>query len=64
MLEDFQDYHATEKPEARDWMECTGFVVAVPIAYVVAVAIAVTVALMVPEDFARDAAVAVNAAAR
>ena len=45
-------------------MECTGFVVAVPIAYVAAIAIAVTVALMVPEDFAPDAAVTVNAAAR
>ena len=64
MLEDFQDYHAAEKPETRDWMECSAFVVAVPIAYVAAVVIAVTVALMVPADVTPDAAVAVNTANR
>jgi len=44
MLEDFQDYHAGEKEEARDWADCSAFLVVVPVAYVAAVLIAVAVA--------------------
>ena len=47
MLEDFQDFHAAEKQEARDWAECNAFLVAVPIAYAAAIAIAVAVAVVV-----------------
>ena len=65
MLEDFQDYHAAEKPHTRDWMECTAFVFLVPIAYAAAVVIAVAVAVVVPEDTAApEAAVAVHAASQ
>ncbi len=46
MLEDFQDFHAKEKEETRDWADCDGFLVIVPIAYLAAVLIAVTVATL------------------
>jgi hypothetical protein len=62
MLEDFQDYHAGEKPETRDWTECGAFVIAVPIAYIAAIVIAVAVAIAVPDDVAPPAAVAVHSA--
>ena len=64
MLEEFQDYHAAEKPDGRDWMECNAFVALVPIAYVAAVIIAVAVATIVPEDVAPQAGPGVNAASR
>ena len=47
MLEDFQEFHAADKEEARDWAECNAFLLAVPIAYVAAIAIAVAVAVVV-----------------
>ena len=47
MLEDFQEFHAADKEEARDWAECNAFLFAVPIAYTVAIAVAVAVALAI-----------------
>ena len=62
MLEEFQDYHAADKPDGRDWLECSALVVVVPIAYVAAVVIAVAVAMIAPEDVAAPAELAVHAA--
>jgi hypothetical protein len=66
MLEDFQNYHTARDPDAREWMECSVFAIAVPAAYLVAVAIAVAVALIVPDEVApqQQTAVAARGAAR
>ena len=64
MLEDFQNYHAAQDPDARDWLECDAFVIVVPIAYAAAVAIAVAVALIVPDEVEPQAAVAVHSASQ
>jgi hypothetical protein len=65
MLEDVQNYPAKDDAEARDWMECNAFVVAVPLAYVAAVVIAVAVAVAVPDDAGQaPAGAAVHAASR
>jgi len=66
MLEDFQNYHAAQDPDARDWSECSAFAIVVPLAYAAAVVIAVAVALIMPEDVSQqaEAAAAVHAASK
>ena len=66
MLEDFQNYHAAQDPDARDWSECSAYAIVVPLAYVAAVVIAVAVALIMPEDVPQqaEAAAAMHAASK
>jgi len=64
MLEDFQNYHAAQDSDAREWSECTAFAIVVPVAYIAAVAIAVSVALIAPEEAPAEMAAAAHAAAQ